>query len=387
MSDDAGADAAAGWSGKRRTGRRGGGASPGTLPTVTGRSAAAAGATVTALAPGRVTLIGDHTDYSGGLCFPMAIDRAVTVTGVPTDDGRLQLRTDGHADLALSVLHVDQLDAATVEPEWGRFVAGVVAELRPARGFDGAVTSDLPVGAGLSSSAALEVAVALALGAGTADPVALAQLCQRAEHAARGVRTGMLDQLASICGVAGQGLLLDCAALTVTAVPLPPPDAAEWVVVHTGARRLAASQYDRRVDELAAVERLIGPLRAAAASDLDRIGDPVLRARARHVISENARVVAFADAIAGDLAAAGELMNASHRSLRDDYESSTPFVDEVWQRLVATPGVFGARITGAGWGGCLVALVVPGALDLDVYNSGALQAWMVQPAAGARLMP
>ena len=153
--------------------------------------------------------------------------------------------------------------------------------------------------------------------------------------------------------------------------------------MHTGApaRRLAV----RPAPTSAAVERLIGPLRAAAASDLDRIGDPVLRARARHVISENARVVR-ADAIAGDLAAAGELMNASHRSLRDDYESSTPFVDEVWQRLVATPGVFGARITGAGWGGCLVALVVP-ERSISTSTTAALQAWMVQPAAGARLMP
>lgn len=355
-----------------------------TLPAVTTQI-------VSARAPGRVTLIGDHTDYSGGLCFPMAIDRGVTVTGTRRGDGELHLRAAGHPDLRLRVDEFDGSDdaptPATVEPEWGRFVAGVVAGLRPTAGFDGEVTSDLPAGAGLSSSAALEVAVALALGADAADPLALARLCQRAEHAARGVRTGLLDQLASICGTAGHGLLIDCAALTVMPAVLPPSDVAEWVVVHTGARSLAASQYEQRVDELAAVERLIGPLRAATEDDLDQLDDPVLRRRGRHVVGENARVAAFAAAVGTDLDAAGELMNDSHRSLRDDYESSTPVVDEVWQRLVTTPGVHGARITGAGWGGCVVALADSGAIDLAVYRTGGLQAWTVRPSAGASVGP
>lgn len=335
---------------------------------------------VRARAPGRVNLIGDHTDYTGGLCFPMAIDRHLTVTGTRGGD-RVVLATPGEPDADVA-LDVD--DPATVTPEWARYVAGVVAQLRPPSGFRGTVATTLPAGAGLSSSAALEVAVALALGADANDPVTLARLCQAAEHAARGVPTGLLDQLACIGGVAGHGLLLDCRALTLTPVALPPPDEAAWLVVFTGARSLAASQYSTRVAELAAVEGEVGPLRDASPGDVEAIADAVHRARARHVVSENARVTAFAEAItAGDLDVAGALMRESHRSLRDDFESSAPGVDELCTTLDATPGVLGARITGGGWGGCVVALTRPGAVDPSSFDA----AWYVEASAGAHLLP
>jgi galactokinase len=207
--------------------------------------------------------------------------------------------------------------------------------------------------------------------------VALARRCQAAEHAARGVPTGILDQLASITGRAGCGLLLDCTALTVTPVPLPGD--VEWVVVLPDVgRSLAASAYAERVAELRIAEAAIGPLRAATADDVARLTDPVVRRRARHVVGENERVHAFAAAVgAGDVVAAGALMRDSHRSLSADFESSTPAIDELCRDLDATPGVFGARITGGGWGGAVVALTRPGAL------AGLPGAVVVTPGPGA----
>jgi galactokinase len=338
-------------------------------------------ANLTARAPGRVNLIGDHTDYTGGLCFPIAIDRGIEISG-RRDRALAEVRLTSEDHRAV-VIPLDVADAAAVEPEWGRFVAGVVAELRPEAGFTGVVRSDLPAGSGLSSSAALEVACALALGADAGDPIALARMCQAAEHAARGVPTGLLDQIASICGVDGCGLRLDCRSLEVAAVVLPPADSAHWLVVWAGARSLAASGYGARVAELAAAEEAIGPLREARLGDVESIDDPTIRARARHVLSENARVDDFADALmAGDLVTAGALMSESHRSLSDDFDCATPRIDALCEQLWATEGVHGARMTGGGWGGCVVALTEPGAVDVDDFDL----AWLVRPSAGARLV-
>jgi galactokinase len=333
---------------------------------------------VTARAPGRVNLIGDHTDYTGGLCFPIAIDRGIEITG-RRDPALRDVRLSS-ADHDAAVIPLDVDDAAAATPEWARYVAGVVAELRPPAGFVGVVASNLPAGSGLSSSAALEVACALALGADAGDPIALARLCQAAEHAARGVPTGLLDQIASICAVEGSGLHLDCRSLEVVPVTLPPPDVAEWLVVWAGARSLAASGYGARVAELAVAEDAIGPLRDAALGDVDAIDDPTIRARARHVVSENARVDDFAAAITGgDLVTAGALMSDSHRSLSGDFACSTPDIDALCGRLLATPGVHGARMTGGGWGGCVVALIKSGAVDAATFDS----AWLVRPSGGA----
>ena len=332
---------------------------------------------VIAKAPGRVNLIGDHTDYTGGLCFPMAIDRAIEIAGRPTDGAEIRLSTSGEHD---AVVPLEGVDPEAAEPEWARYVAGVVAEVRPISGFIGTVTTTLPAGAGLSSSAALEVACALALGADRSNPVELARLCQRAEHAARGVPTGLLDQLAVIGGVAGHGLLLDCTDLTLSPVTLPPASEAEWIVIHSSTRSLADSGYSQRVAELAMAESATGPLRHATLGSVDRIDDPVVRARARHVVSENQRVLDFATAVAnGDLRTAGDVMTASHASLRGDFECSTPRIDELCAQLTSTAGVFGARITGGGWGGCVVALARPGSVDPSMFE----RAWIVMPSAGA----
>jgi galactokinase len=331
-----------------------------------------------ARAPGRVNLIGEHTDYTGGLCFPIAIDRWVEVTVHP-DPGGDRVRLTSEALGSTVEVPLDGGDVVATEPEWGRYVAGVVKRVRPAHGWTGTVRSTVPIGSGLSSSAALEVATALALGDHDREPLVLAQLCQAAEHEARGVPTGLLDQISSIFGVEDHGLVLDCDSLDVTPVPLPPPDEAEWVVIDSGARSLAATGYATRVAECARAEAEIGPLRQASPDDCDRISDPVLRRRARHVVSENARVRDFAAALqAGDLVEAGRLMDDSHRSLADDYELSTPDVDALRDDLRRRPGVLGVRITGGGWGGCVVALTHPGA----VTDRG----WRVRPSGPAAIV-
>lgn len=335
---------------------------------------------VRAHAPGRVNLIGDHTDHTGGLVLPVAIDLGTTVSGVRGGDA-VVLRSD--ADPSPAVVPLDVGEPTALEPAWARYVAGVVAELRPPAGFDGTVTTTLPLGGGLSSSAALEVAVALALGAPHGDAVALAALCQRAEQRASGVPCGIMDQLASVAGRAGHALLIDCHALTVEPVALP--EGVEVVVVDSGqARRLEGSEYATRAAECRAAEDALGPLRLLQPGAEEALADPVLRARARHVLTENARVREVAAALAaGDPALAGAALLAGHASLRDDFAVSTPVLDALVARLAATDGVWGARLTGAGFGGCAVALCTPGALD----GWGPERTWVVHASAGATVSP
>jgi galactokinase len=330
-----------------------------------------------AFAPGRVNLIGDHTDHTGGLVLPMAIDLGTTVRGEPGGDV-VSLRSPLEPDAA--VVPLDVGDPAAVSPAWARYVAGVVAEVSPETGFSGTVATTLPVGAGLSSSAALEVAVALALGC-EGSPLALARLCQRAEQRASGVPCGIMDQLAAAAGVAGHALRIDCATLDVEPVPIP--ETIEVVVVDSGQRRsLADSAYAERAEACQTAELLIGPLREASLDDVARIDDPVVRRRARHVVTENARVDAFVHALrAGDRSGLADAMAASHASLRDDFAVSTPALDALVDVLAAAPGVLGARLTGAGFGGCVVALAEHGT-QLDLPN----RLWRVHPAAGARAL-
>jgi galactokinase len=219
----------------------------------------------------------------------------------------------------------------------------------------------------------LELATALALGF-EGSALELALTCQRAEHRATGVPCGVLDQVASAAGVPGCALLIDCSTLQVQPVRLP--DAMAVVVVHSGQRRsLGQTGYAQRRAECIDAERWIGPLRGADAAALAGIPDPVLRRRARHVISENQRVRDFVDCMhAGDVSGAGQLLSASHASLRDDYQVSTDVVDQLVERLESLPGVRGARIMGGGFGGAVVALADPGAIDVG---------WTVAPVGGA----
>ena len=330
-------------------------------------------ATVRAFAPGRVNLIGDHTDYTDGWALPMAIEWGTTVE-VRLGGTRVELTSSAEPEPAL--VDLDVADPRTVTPSWARYVAGVVAVIGPTEGAVGTVHSTLPVGAGLSSSASLEVAVALALGF-DGEPMDLALACQRAEHLASGVPSGVMDQLASVLGAEGHALLIDFSSLDI--VPVPVPDGVEVVVVDSGQpRALAGSAYAERRAQCEAAAEVIGPLRQATVDDVAGLDDQLLRRRARHVVTENQRVLDFADCLrAGDLTAAGRLMAASHASLASDFEVSTDALDALVEELSAAPGVYGARLTGAGFGGCVVALA-------DAASP--VRGWRLHPSPGATVV-
>ena len=322
--------------------------------------------------PGRVNLIGEHTDYNDGWVFPAALEMGTIVAAGPRDDGRLRVvaRRLGEADeAALDDLRPRQ------GPPWARYVRGVaalLAESGPLPGANLVIDGDLPLGSGLSSSASLELGVAAALLALAGRPLertALARLGQRVENEIIGLQSGIMDQLAVAGGVAGHALLIDCRSYAVEPVAVPP--AVRILVLDSAApRALAGSAYNER---RAQCESAVAKLRAARPDlpDLRALRDvtPELLAaegrrldgvelrRARHVVSENERVLAGVAALRrGDAAAFGRLMVASHESLRDDYEVSGPELDALTAIALDTPGVLGARLTGAGFGGCCVAL-------------------------------
>ena len=324
-----------------------------------------------AVAPGRVNLIGEHTDYNDGFVLPMAIGRAVVVAFRPRDDRVLR----GHS-VAFDETKEMDLDslAAPGGDDWLSYVAGVAwafaGDGLEAPGLDVVVHGDVPLGAGLSSSAALEMATARALATAGGldwDPIRMAKLGQKAENEYVGMNCGIMDQFASAVSRAGHAVLLDCRSLETR--PVPVPERATVVVMDTGARRsLAGSAYN---DRRAACERVVAHLRTLDSSvralrdaSLDLLEsaeadlDPTDLKRARHVVPENERPVLMADALqTGELTRAGQLMNDSHASLRDLYEVSCEELDRMTEIARDQPSCFGARMTGAGFGGCAVALV------------------------------
>jgi galactokinase len=309
-------------------------------------------------APGRVNLIGDHTDYNEGLVLPLAIDRCCTVTVRATGGSRVRVRSDAIAGVVDVSARGDD-EPRDVDPAWGRLVAGVVSVLaargRAPVGLEGVVSSSVPVGAGLSSSAALEVSVALALCDAARlelDPLELARACQEAERAATGVPCGIMDQLTAIAGRRDHALLIDCRSLEIERVPLP--GEIEVVVVDSGvARSLDATPYAERRAECEAVAASLG-LRSLRDATAGQVAD---EPRARHVVSENARVADAGEALRrSDLESLGALLSSSHASLRDDFGVSTRELDALVDALEQS-GALGARLTGAGFGGCVVAVV------------------------------
>ena len=310
------------------------------------------GALLSYQSPGRVNLIGDHTDYTGGLVLPMAIDRYTTIRGTRTTKS-VRLHSQNEPETVDFELPVSSPDKVT--PSWGRYVAGVAAEMQNrALGFDGEISCTIPIGAGLSSSAALEVATALALG-DMSSAVERAKLCQRAEFRAVGVPCGIMDQLTVASGIRDHALLIDCHELTILPVQLP--NDAKIVVQFIAQRKLASSSYGERVVQCAAAEKIVGPLRLAKLPSLSSITDETIFRRTRHVVSENQRVRDFAAMLrTGDLKSAGQLMIESHNSLAQDFETSTPQMNSAVAAATSQPGVFGARMTGGGFGGCIVIL-------------------------------
>jgi galactokinase len=321
-------------------------------------------------APGRVNLIGEHTDYNDGRVLPAAISLAIDLAFVATDDRLVDVSLAATGERA-------RLELANLGPRrgtWPDYAAGTAWALAeagaPVHGFRGLLASTLPPGAGLSSSAALELAFAWALSAGEPPglkPMALARTAQRAENEYVGVMCGLMDQFAVTMGRAGHAVHLDCRSLAWRAVPLP--DELELVICHSGSpRRLEASAYNTRraecsraVDAIAAHESGIAALRDVDIEMLERHRDDLDElafARAMHVVTENARVAATEAALrSGDLDDLGRIFAASHASLRDRFEVSSDALDTLVDIAVATPGVVAARLTGAGFGGCTVNLV------------------------------
>jgi galactokinase len=358
--------------------------------------AAGPGAWLAFRAPGRANLIGEHTDYNDGFVLPVALEPATWVCGRPAD-GVLRLDSLDRP----GTVEVDLATGAGPTESWGRYVTAVVRALRDAdadlRGFTGVLASDLPLGGGLSSSAALELAVAKAVLASDLPDVELARICLRAEDHYVGMHVGIMDQLASAASRAGHALLIDCRSLALR--PVPFPRSLRVVVLDSAVpRELADSEYNAR---RAQCEQAASALGVAALRDADpemlerhrqRLDEVVYR-RARHVVTENARVLAAAAALeAGRVAELGPLFAAAHRSMAEDYEASIPELDLLVSLAVETGGVRAARLTGAGFGGCTVNLVevdraeAAAAEILDRYQAATGRqgrAWVSTPADGA----
>ncbi len=337
-------------------------------------------------APGRVNLIGDHTDYNDGLVLPAAIDLGISIAFVAVDDARVELtlaRTGERAEIDLGAI-------GPAQGSWRDYVAGTAWALLEAgaevRGFRGVLASDLPIGAGLSSSASLELASAWALTGGRrpfGDCLATARVAQRAENEYVGVACGIMDQFATACGVPGAALLLDCRSLEHRVVPLTVDDIALLICDSGVSRRLLSSGYgDRRAEceraarALARLDGSVRTLRDATMELLDAARttlDDVAWRRARHVVSENQRVVDCVRAFEEhDYDKVGEVFAASHGSLRDDFEVSTPELDRLVEIATGVPGAIGSRLTGAGFGGATINLVHADAIDrfVDAIHGG-----------------
>lgn len=313
--------------------------------------------TTSTRAPGRVNLLGEHTDYNNGFVLPVAIDRFTAVERDERDD---ELVTVEAADLGES--DVFQLGLIKPTGTWRDYVRGVIRLLEPTTGAHLRITSTLPRGAGLSSSAALEVAVGRAFS--DLPGPELAVLCQRAENDFVGVECGIMDQFAVANARAGHALLLDCRDLAFRHVPLPSGVAVVVCDSHLE-RNLSDTPYNerRRSCDRAAATLGIATLREAELDDLPSL-PPELRKRARHVVTENARTLEGAAALSrSDVTAFGLLMDESHRSLRDDFEVCPPGLDAIVAAIRSVPGCYGARLTGAGFGGCAVALVASEAVE------------------------
>jgi len=351
-------------------------------------------------APGRVNLIGEHTDYNDGFVLPAAIGFAAWAAVTPGDDRVLRIHS-AHFSETVEL----SLDGPSPEPRrhWSDYVIGMAAGLEKSgyrlRGADLEIRGDIPPGAGLGSSAAIEMAAGCALAAGSGHEIGrveLARIGQRVENEFVGTRCGIMDQFVSLCATEGHALLVDCRSLDSRPIPIPP--AARILVANTMVRHeLATGEYNTRRSECeAGVRRLgAGALREVAPADIERLAgwNEVVYRRCRHVTRENERVLEAVEALeAGDLARFGRLMDASHQSLRDDYEVSCAELDRMVELARRCEGVYGARMTGGGFGGCTVSLVDAGRAeeareklvhDYGLASGSRPEVYLFTPAGGA----
>jgi len=321
-------------------------------------------------APGRVNLIGEHTDYNDGFVLPCAIDYRTVIAARLRDDGVVKVVAADYGN-AVDEFRLDGSIERLERPMWANYVRGMVQDLvkqgLPLRGMDMVIGGDVPQGAGLSSSASLMVAIgslfATLPGVEHLTPIDIALGAQRAENDFVGTKCGNMDQISSACGVQDHALMIDCRSLEVKPVPIP--QGAAIMIFHSHVKRgLVDSEYNTRREQCEAAARHFGvpALRDIDTAVLARRGaelDPMTLRRARHVVTENDRVQAAADALAaGDLARMGQLMADSHASMRDDFEITVPLIDQLVDIVKGAIGERGGvRMTGGGFGGCVVALV------------------------------
>uniref|UniRef100_F7AXE0 Galactokinase n=2 Tax=Ornithorhynchus anatinus TaxID=9258 RepID=F7AXE0_ORNAN len=360
-----------------------------------------------ASAPGRVNLIGEHTDYNQGLVLPMALQLVTVLVGSPREDGLVSLRTTSpSADEPRSLsfpLPTAERPLEPGKPHWANYIKGVIQHYPagPLPGFNAVVASSVPLGGGLSSSAALEVATYTFLQQLCPDSgqvVARAQVCQRAEHSFAGVPCGIMDQLISVLGQEDHALLIDCRSLETRPVPMSDPSLAVLVTNSNVRHALGSSEYPVRRRQCEEAARALGKesLRDLSPEQLEAgkgLLSEVEFRRARHVVGEIGRTARAATALgAGDYATFGRLMVESHNSLRDDYEVSCPELDRLVALALAVPGVYGSRMTGGGFGGCTVTLLAadaaPRAMQhIQEHYEGTATFYLSQAASGARVHP
>jgi galactokinase len=375
-------------------------------------------------APGRVNLIGEHTDYNDGFVMPAALEFATLVAAAPRGDRRLVVYSmimdeTREFDLDRPAAHAPRdapgssPSAGAGERDWSEYVFGVAVMLeksgRRLGGADLVVFTDVPLGAGLSSSAALEVSIAHALltAAGLPfEPIAIAKVCQHAENDYVGMRCGIMDQYVSACGVGGHALLIDCRSLESRAVPIA--QNLRLVIANSNVRhRHAGGEYNARraacEEGVRILRSYLGPIRAlrdVTPKELERhrrVLPELIHRRCRHIVTENARVLDAERALkAGDFVACGKAMNASHASMRDDFEITCPEIDFLAGFAQAQRGVYGSRMTGGGFGGCTVSLFEQDAVEpvkevlLEAYRQACgldAEVYVCSPSGGAGLIP
>ncbi|KAM4692044.1 galactokinase [Rhinophrynus dorsalis] len=357
-------------------------------------------------APGRVNLIGEHTDYNGGFVLPMALPLVTVMVGTPRDDGKISIVTTAEgADEPHKVEFEAPREGKPLSPgcpNWANYVKGVIQHYRagPVPGFNAVIASNVPLGGGLSSSASLEVATYTFLQQlcpDDGDTVQKALACQKAEHTFAGVPCGIMDQFISVMGREGHALLIDCRSLEVTPLPLTDPGLAVLITNSNVRHELTGSEYPARRKKCEEAAKALGKetLRDATLRDLEAMKESLSEEcyrRARHVITEIERTSRAAQALeGGNYREFGKLMVESHNSLRDDYEVSCPELDELVAIAMEVPGVYGSRMTGGGFGGCTVTLLEASAAErtkqqIQEKFKGSPTFYITKPSAGARVL-
>ncbi|KAJ8678530.1 hypothetical protein QAD02_014317 [Eretmocerus hayati] len=362
-------------------------------------------ATSCVCAPGRVNLIGEHTDYNEGFVLPMALPMVTVIVGKPNNAKSCKIISLSSVVGAQSTVEFDVSSRDNLkpgEPKWANYIKGCIANFpHEVVGFNAAIVSTVPAGSGLSSSAALEVATFTFLESLTKDapikPEEKAAACQRAEHDFAGVPCGIMDQFVSVMGREGHALLLDCRDLTTKQIPMLQLGDSVFLITNSNApHKLSSSAYRERRDCCHEAARILGKpsLRQASIADLDELkakgASEVMIKRARHVITEIERALEAAKSLENnDFERFGKLMNASHNSLRDDYEVSSPELESLVGIARGVEGVLGSRLTGAGFGGCTVTLLKASVVDeviqqIKTKYAGTPSFYIAKPSDGAR---